>query len=70
MMMHGSSASERGGFAYVLSEKDHPAAMMATNFRKIPMGTVTTIGLDRQEFDRRSMADHKSSLNFSKSQTF
>ena len=38
MFFHGSSAVERGGFAYVLSNEDHPAAMMISNVKKIPIG--------------------------------
>ena len=38
MFFHGSSAVQRGGFAYVLSKEDHPAAIMISNFKKIPIG--------------------------------
>ena len=53
--MHGSSAVEKGGFAYILSKKDHPAASMMANYRKMPTGTVTTIGLTKEVFDRSAI---------------
>ena len=31
---------------------DHPAAIMASDVRKIPMGTVTSVGLTRKQTDR------------------
>ena len=52
MFFHGSSAVERGGFAYVLSNEDHPAAMMISNVKKIPIGKkhASKIGPVNSEF--------------------
>ena len=52
MFMFGSYAIERGGISYVLTKDDHPAAIMASDVRKIPMGTVNSIGLTRKQTDR------------------
>ena len=52
MFMFGSYSVERGGISYVLTKDDHPAAIMASDVRKIPMGTVTSVGLTRKQTDR------------------
>lgn len=49
MFLHGSGASERGGFGYALSTNDHPAGNMLSNMRKVPTGTVTVIGLEKKK---------------------
>ena len=45
MVWLGSSASDREGAVWTVSDRDHPAQVLMTKGHKIAPGTMATIGL-------------------------